>query len=171
MSFSEIKIKLFIGVQAIMISLVIAICITIPCQTESNNLFERTGSFGIFSLGFSMIFFVINGWFTGKQFDKTWKDKLLHNKFARTIYWDLLFSNNYPLHSRMRRAGIYAVNIVQKNKTKKNIASRHIFEGYDFRGNARLVDKIFSFAFVYSLYLFILSLGAMLAIKVIDYFL
>lgn len=169
MNFSKIKIKLFIAVQAVMISLVVAICIVIPCQTESNNLYDFVGRLGIFSLGISTLLFAINGWFTGIHFDKTWKNKLINTTLARTIYWDLLFSSNCLLHSRMRRAAIYAFNIVQKNKTKKNPASNAIFDGYDFRGNARFIDKVFSFAFAYSFLLFVISLMAMLAIKVINY--
>lgn len=169
--FFKLKVKAYIALHALCVTALSIILLSIPIFPESENSFYSIiADYGLFFFGVTLLFYIINGWFTGIQFDTTWKEKLIQNKFARTIYWSMVFSNNYPLRSRMTRAAIYAFNIVQKNKTKKNPASNAIFNGYDFRGNARFIDKVFSFAFAYSFLLFVISLGAMLAIKIINHF-
>jgi len=91
-------------------------------------------------------FAAVIGMFTlGRKFDKVF------NKAPAGP-----FDPNLPLFGWFTRTMAYMCCIVQKNKSKKDRFLAPVYKGYDFRGNANLLDKILSYVCVVGLVIGIL---------------
>ncbi len=113
------------------------------CSSKPMDFFAGIG-FSLFSIGF--ILFIINSWIVGAHFDRVFKKRMIKNAFAGDAYaigFPIL--GGYIFYSRIVRAAVYCNCMIYKDKSKKAIVARYLFRGYDFRGNARTIDKVFTF--------------------------
>ncbi len=97
-----------------------------------------------FSIGFTL--FIINSWIVGAHFDRVFKKRMIKNAFVGDAYAiGIPIFGGYIFYSRIFRAAVYCNCMIYKDKSKKAIVARYLFRGYDFRGNARTIDKVFTF--------------------------
>ena len=110
------------------------------------------GNIVLFS-GFLMMFFEIMFWLvTGRYFDKKLPG---YAKSKRSLEY-----KENPWFTRgMNRARCYGSCLLYKNLTKKDPYFKAMFDGYDFRKNARKIDLVLGWAvFVSSIAVFAVSL-------------
>ncbi len=113
---------------------------------NASNLLDFSASVGFLLFGIGFILFIINSWIVGAHFDRVFKKRMIKNAFAGDAYaigFPIL--GGYIFYSRIVRAAVYCNCMIYKDKSKKAIVARYLFRGYDFRGNARTIDKVFTF--------------------------
>src|SRR3989338_5814248 len=101
------------------------------------------GNIVLFS-GFLMMFFEIMFWLvTGRYFDKKLPG---YAKSKRSLEY-----KENPWFARgMNRARCYCSCLLYKNLTKKDPYFKAMFDGYDFRKNARKIDLVLGWAVLVS---------------------
>ncbi len=163
-----IKVKIYLIVNmSLVIATIIAtfvLCIALPNYTDWLSGMLNISA-GLICIAF--ILMIVNGWITGKTFDPEFKNILTKDTIANE-YFSNSFSGTYFFSSKMIRAAFYSAHVVFRYRSKRNVLSRYLFHGYDFRGNARRIDIIIS---IFMVYVFFIGTGIFFVSIVLRYIL
>jgi len=116
-----------------------------------------------FFMGIVFILHFFNVFITGRHFDRQFKEQVRNDYLAQLTFNLPGEPSSFLLASHFFRAGLYSHAVVFRNVTKKNRVYRSMFQGYDFRANARRIDIICSFLFAISVYI----MGVLLVVGII----
>ena len=120
--------------------IVSAICIFGPFFHKANNIGDVFVFAFLFFIGVTFITMFINGFVTGRKFDKLFKAKLLADKDVKYELSAPGLSGRMMILLPATRAGLYGLCIVFPRWAYKMYAYRKWFGGYDFRKNASWLE-------------------------------
>jgi len=97
----------------------------------------------VFFMGAVFILNFFNVFITGRHFDRQFKKQVRNDYLAQLTFNLPGEPSSLLLASHFFRAGLYSHAVVFRNVTKKNRVYRSMFQGYDFRANARRIDIVY----------------------------
>ena len=137
----------------------------IPWVDTIQNFFEGMILVFLFVIGLAIMFMFINSFFTGKRFDKKFKDKLLSDPYINDEIYTLALPGSILINLRSIRAILYSFCMVFPNLASKYSRYRNWFNGYNFRENAGPIDLLFSYLFLVCNCLILIILFSMPIVK------
>jgi hypothetical protein len=134
-----------------------AACLSIIFNDKMANVPDGIVDLTLFFLGATIFTGFLNSFFTGKNFDKKFKDFLENSAEANDELFSPVLTAKILIQSRNIRTMFYAFPlVVPQISYKKRELYFKWFKGFDFKKNARRVDKFFSYLFISFAYLFFL---------------